>query len=82
MRQILLLLIVAVTVYPAGALADQEKAIRLLSARSNGQFRNTLDGIERGTEPRLTLQTNRCSLADSIALANALSTSWTPEREP
>ena len=56
MRQILALLIVAVTVCPARALADQEEAPRLLSAGSNGQFRNTLDGIERGTELRLTLR--------------------------
>ena len=56
MRQIMVLLIVAVTVCPARALADQEEATRLLSAGSNGQFRNTLDGIERGTELRLTLR--------------------------
>ena len=56
MRQILVLLIVAVTVCPARALADQGEATRLLSAGSNGQFRNTLDGIERGTELRLTLR--------------------------
>jgi len=55
MRQILVLLIVAVTVCPARA-ADQEEATRLLSAGSNGQFRNTLVGIERGTELRLTLR--------------------------
>ena len=56
MRQILMLLVVAVTACPTGAFADQEKAIRLFSTRSSGQFRNTLDGIERGTELRLTLR--------------------------
>ena len=56
MRQILMLLVVAVTACPTGAFADQEKATRLLSAGSNGRFRNTLDAIERGTELRLTLR--------------------------
>jgi len=56
MRQILMLLVVAVTVCPIGAFADQEKAIRLFSTRYSGQFRNTLAGIERGTELRLTLR--------------------------
>jgi len=56
MRQILVVLFVAVTAYPVSAFADQEKAIRLLRTRSSGQFRNTLVGIERGTELRLTLR--------------------------
>jgi hypothetical protein len=56
MRQILMLLFVVVTTCPTGAFADQEKATRLLSTRSSGQFRNTLVGIERGTELRLTLR--------------------------
>jgi hypothetical protein len=56
MRQILMLLVVAVTACPTGAFADQEKAIRLFSTRYSGQFRNTLAGIERGTELRLTLR--------------------------
>ena len=56
MRQILMLLVVAVTACPTGAFADQENATRLLSAGSNGRFRNTLDAIERGTELRLTLR--------------------------
>jgi len=51
-----MLLVVAVTACPTGAFADQENATRLLSAGSNGRFRNTLDAIERGTELRLTLR--------------------------
>ena len=56
MRQILVLLFVAVSACPAGAFADQEEATRLPSTRSSGQFRNTLVEFERGTELRLTLR--------------------------
>ena len=56
MRQVLVLLVVAVTVCPAPAFADQEGATRLLRAGSNDQFRNALSGIERYSEVRLTLR--------------------------